>query len=185
MGEIIEVTDYTLVADPEWEGRLKAAKEILAKRTIPAYIDFCKEVHEFRQHCDASQGGSEFSRKGCEWLGCTPQRLSEFAAVGRRADELSGATGKLPTSEHAISLIASLDDIAFPKALEKLEPDMTQAQVKELIKEVNPPVQRTAVEQEDKDRKKAAKLIKDFEALPRKFQYVVWDSIHELCEDFD
>jgi hypothetical protein len=32
----------------------------------------------------------------------------------------------LTTSENAISLLASLDDIAFPKALERLEPDMSQ-----------------------------------------------------------
>jgi hypothetical protein len=40
--------------------------------------------------------------------------------------ELLGSTHKLPTSEHSISLLASLDDIAFPKALERLEPDMSQ-----------------------------------------------------------
>lgn len=185
MGEIIEVTDYVLVADDSWRDRLAKAKDELAKRTIPAFIDFCKEVHEFRVHCDSSQGGSEFSRKGCEWLGCTPAMLTRWSAVGRRESELFNSLKSLPASETTISDLAMLDDIAFPIALEKLEPDMTQAQVKELIKEVNPPVQRTAVEQEDKDRKKAARMIKDFEALPRKFQYVVWDSIHELCEGFD
>jgi hypothetical protein len=32
----------------------------------------------------------------------------------------------LPASEDAIARLASLDDIAFPKALERLEPDMSQ-----------------------------------------------------------
>lgn len=82
-----------------------------------------------RLHCDSSQGGSEFSRKGCEWLGCTHGQLSLWDSVGRRSIELVSATNKLPVSEHAISLIASLDDIAFPKAIEKLEPGMTQRRV--------------------------------------------------------
>lgn len=184
MGELIDVTDYTLVADPKWESRLKVAKETLAKRTIPAFIDFCKEVHEFRQHCDSSQGGSEFSKKGCEWLGCDSGTLFRWAAVGRRADELLASDQKLPISERAISDIASLDDIAFPKALEKVEPGMTQLQVKELIKEVDPPVTKL-IDQAEKDRKTAHKLIDQFSLLPRRFQYVVWSSIKDICSDFE
>ena len=53
-----------------------------------------------------------------------------------------GSTHKLPTSEHSISLLASLDDIAFPKALERLEPDMSQKDVKELINEIRPPIEK-------------------------------------------
>lgn len=183
MGKVIEVTDYTLVADPEWEHRLKAAKDSLHQRTIPAYIDFCKEVHEFRLHCDSSQGGSEFSRKGCEWLGCESRQIHYWASVGKRADELCSATAKLPISEHAISLIASLDDIAFPKALEKLEPDMTQAQVKDLIKKVNPPIERKPADEESTHRKKAHKIIEEVERLPRKFQFIVWDCIRDLFNE--
>lgn len=148
MAEVIEVTCYTLVADPAWEGRLKAAKETMLKRTIPAYVDFCKEVHEFRLHCDNSQGGSEFSKKGCEWLGCDVGTLHRWEAVGRRSDELLGSTQKLPSSEHSIALIASLDDIAFPQALAKVQPDMSQKEVKALIKEIVPPRPKpTKVEQ--------------------------------------
>ena len=150
---------------------LKTAKETLAKRTIPAYIDFCKEVHEFRVHCDSSQGGSEFSRKGCEWLGCSSSTLHQWEAVGRRAEELSAIGGNLPISEKAISAVAALDDIAFPKAIEKLEPGMTQAQVEELIKDVNPPVKREPADPEDADRKKAGKLIAARALLRQKDRY--------------
>jgi hypothetical protein len=180
----ITVTSYTKVADPEWEGRLKEAKENLAKRTIPAYIEFCQEVQAFREHCDASQGGSEFSKKGCEWLGCSQQQLSFWAAVGRRGNELTSSTSKLPNSEHAIALIASLDDIAFPKALERLEHGMTQKDVKELIKDINPPRNKDSVDVEDEHRRTAKRIIKQFRELPEKFQFVVWDSISDNFKEY-
>lgn len=185
MPELIEVTDYILVADPSWEGRLRAAKENLHKRTIPAYIEFCQEVHAFRMDCDASQGGSEFSKKGCAWLGCSAVQLSHWASVGRRAPELLGSTLKLPTSEHAISLIASLDDIAFPLALERLNPDMTQAQVKELIKDVNPPKEKTEREHFDQQVRTASSFINKFRKLPAATQLTIWQGIMDICLEFD
>lgn len=185
MSEIIEVTDYVLVADDSWRDRLAKAKDNLAKRTIPAYIEFCKEVHEFRIHCDSSQGGSEFSRKGCEWLGCDSGTLYRWDAVGRRGDELLGGTHKLPISEHAISLIASLDDVAFPKAIEKLEPGMTQKQVKELIKEVNPPREKSERELFEQQVRTANSLINKFRHLPEATQRTVWQGIMDICLEFD
>ncbi|QPB72253.1 hypothetical protein D5125_17125 [Magnetovirga frankeli] len=84
-----------------------------------------------------TQGGSEFSRKGCEWLGCSSSVLHQWESVGRRANELSATAESLPASKRAISDLASLDDIAFRKALPKVQPDMTQKQVRELIKEIS------------------------------------------------
>lgn len=183
MGSVIDVVEYTKIADPAWEGRLKTAKMTLTKRTIPAYIEFCQEVHAFRDHCDSSQGGSEFSKKGCEWLGCSKQRLSEWSAVGRRATELSGATGKLPASEDAIARLASLDDIAFPKALERLEPDMSQKDVKELINEIRPSIEKPENDLDEAHRRLAIKIVKQIQTLPKNFQFVVWDSIRDAFSE--
>lgn len=185
MAEIIDVTDYVLVADESWRDRLANAKADLAKRTIPAYIDFCKEVHEFRLHCDSSRGGSEFSRKGCEWLGCSTSTLHQWEAVGRRADKLSAIGGNLPISEKAISAVASLDDIAFPRAIEKMEPGMTQAQVKELIKEVSPPREKSEREIFDQEVRTAKSLITKFRKLPKATQMTVWLGIMDICREFD
>ena len=179
----IDVLDYTLVVNPEWEGRLKAAKQNLAKRTIPAYIEFCQEVHEFRKDCDASRGGSEFSKRGCEWLGCSSRQLHYWASVGRRAPELCTASAKLPVSERAIADIASLDDIHFPQALERLEPDMTQKQVKELIKEVNPPPVKTSVEVDTAHDQKARRILKAIKTLPQGYQRGIWIALNGIFKE--
>jgi len=180
---IIDILDYTLIVNPEWEGRLKAAKQNLAKRTIPAYIEFCQEVHEFRMDCDGSQGGSEFSKKGCEWLGCNSGTLFRWEAVGRRADELLSTRQKLPVSERAIADIASLDDIRFPQAMERLEPDMTQKQVKELIKEVNPPRPKSELEIEIGHDAKARRILKAVKELPQGYQRGIWLELNKLFEE--
>jgi hypothetical protein len=90
------------------------------------------EVHAFRLDCDDTQGGSEFSQKGCEWLGVTHGQLSQWDAVGRRAGELVGAPTTLPASEDSICRLASLDDVAFKKAMARVEPDMGRKAVREL-----------------------------------------------------
>lgn len=96
---------------------MNAAKEHLAERTIPAYIEFCQEVHAFREHCDSSQGGSEFSKKGCEWLGCSPAQLSLWDATGRRGIELFSSTKKLPASVIGLFLHLRKSDMTPPKSL--------------------------------------------------------------------
>ena len=179
MAEVIDIVDYVKVADPAWESRLKAAKETLTKRTIPAYIEFCQEVHAFRDHCDSSQGGSEFSKKGCKWLGCSTRQLHYWAAVGRRSPELCSSTAKLPMSEFAIAEIASRDDIAFPKDLERLEPDMSQKDVKELINEIRPPIEKPETDPDEAHRKLAFKIVKQIESLPKKFQFAIWDCLRD------
>jgi hypothetical protein len=178
MPELIEHVDYIKVADEDkWRDRLVRAQEDLRKRTIPAFIEFCREVHAFRLDCDASQGGSEFQRKGCEWLGVTPATLHAWCSVGRRADELSGAPESLPPSEDSLCRIASLDDIAFRKALPQLSADMTQQDVRALVKEVKPVIQPTEEEVEDRWRKKRMQLYKAFESLPPKHRYVLAEMI--------
>lgn len=169
--ELIIEGQFTKLASESWKSRLAIAKENLAKRTIPAFIEFCQEVHAFRLDCDSSQGGSEFSRKGTEWLGCSSSQLNYWDAVGRRAPELSSATGKLPTSEFSISQIASLDDQSFQKAMPQIRPEMTQKQVRELIKDISPPRQSN-VSDEDRDRSARERLFKAFMSLSEKSQFV-------------
>jgi hypothetical protein len=178
MAETITVTDYSLVSDPEWERDLIKAKEKFIGDLIPPFIEFCKAVHTFRVRCDSSQGGSEFSKRGCELLGCSSTQLYHWSAVGLRAPELLGASNKLPISHDAIQRIASLDDVAFPKAIERLQPGMTNQQVRVLIKEVNPPIKRTEFEVDQKERNKAKRIIAEIENLQEEFRYLIWDYLN-------
>jgi hypothetical protein len=175
--------DFTKEPDDSWRVRLMAARDTLAKRTIPAFIEFCQEVHAFRQDCDGTQGGSEFSRKGCEWLGCSIAQLSYWDAVGRRSPELLTASEKLPVSERAISDLARLDDIAFRKALPKVQADMTQKQVRELIKEINPPRAKPEPNPKHELLNRCTKVRKAFEALPENGQFVVGRHIISYYRD--
>ena len=175
--------EYSKEPDDSWRVRLMAARDTLAKRTIPAFIEFCQEVHAFRQDCDGTQGGSEFSRKGCEWLGCSQTQLSLWDSVGRRSDELITSSNKLPASERAISYLARLDDTAFQKALPQVQPDMTQKQVRELIKEINPPSAKTEPNPKHELLNRCTKVRKAFEALPEKGQFVVGRHIISYYRD--
>lgn len=179
MAETITVTDYSLVSDPEWERDLIKAKEKFIGDLIPPFIEFCKAVHTFRVRCDSSQGGSEFSKRGCELLGCSSTQLYHWSAVGLRAPELLGASNKLPISHDAIQRIASLDDVAFPKAIERLEPGMTNQQVRVLIKEINPPTQRSEHEIENDERKTATRIVHLALKLSKKFRFVIWDILND------
>lgn len=179
MAETITVTDYILVSDPEWERDLIKAKEKFIGDLIPPFIEFCKAVHTFRVRCDSSQGGSEFSKRGCELLGCSSTQLYHWSAVGFRAPELLGASNKLPISHDAIQRIASLDDVAFPKALERLQPGMTNQQVRVLIKEVNPPIKRTEFEVDQKERNKAKRIIAEIEKLEEQYRQLIFDHFND------
>lgn len=184
MAETITVTDYSLVSDPEWERDLIEAKEQFIGDLIPPFIKFCKAVNTFRLRCDSTRGGSEFNKRGCELLGCSSAQLYHWSAVGSRATELLGASNKLPLSHDAIQRIASLDDVAFPKALQRLEPGMTNQQVRVLIKEVNPPISRTAFEPEDRERRKLSKLITEIYELQESYRRLIWDHLNdEFKED--
>ena len=169
--------EFSKEPSDSWRERLQAAKATLAKRTIPAFIDICREVHAFRLDCDATQGGSEFSARGCEWLRVTQAQLSRWDAVGRRADELMGAPITLPQSEDAICRIASLDDIAFRKALPRLTPDMPRKAVRELVKELNPKPEPSAQDEEDATERKRKRLYEAFMTLPEKHQFILGRAI--------
>lgn len=176
MNDLIEGT-FTRVPDDAWRDRLVSARDRMVKRTVPAFLDFCREVHAFRLDCDATQGGSEFQSLGCEWLGVRPATLHSWNAVGRRCDELSGTPESLPASEDAICRIASLDDNAFQKALPMLKPDMTQKAVRELVKELNPRPAPTETDAEAAIVRKRDRLYKQFQELPKKHQFVFGDVI--------
>lgn len=176
MAEIIDGT-FSRVPDDSWRERLTTARDQLVKRTVPAFIEFCREVHAFRLDCDATQGGSLFSKLGCEWLGVTQGQLSRWDAVGRRADELMSVDISLPASERAISDIAMLDDIAFPKALEHIKPDMTQKDVRELVKDLNPRPEPTPEDQESAIVRKRDRIYRDFQALPDRHRFILGDLI--------
>lgn len=163
---------FTKVPDASWEDRLRAAKASFVRRSIPAYIEFCQEVHAFREHCDSTQGGSEFSARGCEWLGCSTSALHQWDAVGRRTHELSAVAESLPPSERAIAQIASLGDEQFQKALPRLSSDMTQADVRELVKELNAKPASTPDDEDASARRARERLYKGFEGLPEKHQFV-------------
>lgn len=178
---LIEGT-FSKVPDDSWRDRLTEARAKMIKRTVPAFIEFCREVHAFREDCDATQGGSEFSRKGCEWLGCDSGTLHKWDAVGRRAGQLEGAPQSLPASEDSICRIAQLDDIRFQKALPKLKPDMPQKEVRELIKELEPPKVLTDTDLDDKARRTRERLYKQFEALPEKHRFVLAGAIVDYAK---
>ena len=165
---IIIEGEFTLIPDDSWRERLVSARDRMVKRTIPAFIEFCREVHAFRLDCDATQGGSEFSQLGCEWLGVSTSTLHGWDAVGRRADELSGTPESLPASEDAIRRLCQLDDIAFPKALEHVRPDMTQKEVRELVKDLDQRPEPTEQDIEEGFRRKRDRLCRQFEALPER-----------------
>jgi hypothetical protein len=86
-----------------------------------------------RSYCETVSGGSTFTSDGCAWLKCSQPQLSRWAAVGAKADELMGATHKLPASGDSVTRIASLDDGAFNQAMDRIRPDMTQSDVRELL----------------------------------------------------
>lgn len=176
MAEIIEGT-FIKVPDESWRERLTTARDQLVKRTVPAFIEFCREVHAFRLDCDGTQGGSLFSKLGCEWLGVTHSMLVRWDAVGRRSGELVSALTSLPASEDAIAQIAMLDDIAFPKALEHIKPDMTQKDVRELVKDLNPRPEPTPEDQESAVIRKRDRLYRDFQALPDRHRFILGDLI--------
>lgn len=171
MNDLIEGT-FTRVPDDAWRDRLVSARDRMVKRTVPAFLEFCREVHAFRMDCDATQGGSEFSRLGREWLGVTQGQLSRWDHVGRRSDELMGAPISSPSSEDAICRIAQLGDTAFQKALQMLKPDMTQKAVRELVKALNPRPAPTETDAEAAIFRKRDRLYKQFQELPKKHQFV-------------
>lgn len=129
--------EITTNDDEIWRDRLQSSQrqfKLKASDAMMAYINFGREVLAFRESCEKVQGGSEFSRKGCEWLGCTQPELSVLAAVGERADELMERFISFPNVS-SIGLVARLPDLQFEKVIESVKPDMTVSQVKGLIRE--------------------------------------------------
>lgn len=145
MSAVIDSNDYHIVPDDSWAQRLQSAQQVAATKTANALIEYGRVVYEFQQACESSQGGSLFNAKGREWLGISSTHLYNLARVGARASELSGASGKLPYSTDAVIRIANLDNDAFPQALERLNPSMTNAEVRELVQELGPPRARQKV----------------------------------------
>ena len=125
-----------LTTEHQWRERLLDAKALFQHRTVEAYVEFCQQVVAFRQFCVSARGGTNFTARGMEWLGCDKSTLSRFVAVGERADELLGATQLLPNSTDAVSRIAALPDDQFSTTLDRVDPNMTQAEVRDLIREV-------------------------------------------------
>lgn len=134
----IDAADGSIIPDDSWKDRLTEAKATLLKRTIPPFLEFCREVYQFRLHCDSAKGGSKFTKLGTAWLGVGSSQLHAWSNVGKRAEELSDAIGKLPASEGAIAKLASLDDELFSQALNQVQPDMSQKAVSELVYELSP-----------------------------------------------
>lgn len=148
-----------------WQDRLTTAQHALANATIPAFIEFCREVHAFRSYCETVSGGSTFTSDGCAWLKCSPAQLSRWAAVGSRGSQLLCSAQKLPSSEFAVSRIASLDDGAFNQALDRIRPDMTRDDVRELVAELKPTPEKPPVDARlvwRKRRKKVEEAIADW-----------------------
>lgn len=179
MNAVVSTESAGLPMESEWKERLIGAKAEMMRKTIPAFIEFGREVHQFRLHCDSSRGGSEFTKKGCEWLGCSSSSLQRWDSVGRRADELSPIVGKLPSSESAIAKIASLDDELFPVAVEKLDPGMSQKQVSELIQDIDP-IRPT----HSRGYGSARREIRMFRKLPKASRRLCWEVLrHEFSKD--
>lgn len=142
----------------DWQDRLTTAQHALATATIPAFIEFCREVHAFRSYCETVSGGSTFTSDGCAWLKCSQPQLSRWAAVGAKADELMCSAHKLPSSEFAVSRIASLDDGAFHQAMERIRPDMTRDDVRDLVAELKPAPQKPPADERAEWRKRRKKV---------------------------
>lgn len=132
--------------EPDWEGRLKAARRNAEEKNTPAFLDFCAEVFLFREHCTRCRGGSDFSRSGREWLGCSTTALYLWSNVGKRAKFLRKNMSNLPLSEYALCKISSLEDSIFTEVVKRVSPTMTQQQVNDLIAVYVPKRKRSDME---------------------------------------
>ena len=72
MPNTITVTRYERIeGNLDWEGRIKAAHRSMLEKSVPAILEFAKEVAAFKADCAVKPGtpGTYFSEKVQVWLG--------------------------------------------------------------------------------------------------------------------
>lgn len=122
--------------ETEWYERLLDARARFVKTSVETMIEFCREVVEFKKFCAAKQGGTDFTLKACEWLGCDKSTLSRFVAIGNRTEKLMLAPDSLPNDMDSLGRICSLKDAQFEDVLGVVTPDMKRAEIRDLIADV-------------------------------------------------
>lgn len=116
--------------------------------TVRGILTAAKAVHEV--HAKISQkgpGGGTFAAWATEELGRSQATASQLAAIGARYDRFIGASINLPPSWIALYELAKAPEAVFRRALRRVRPEMTRAEVAAVVLQETPrdePLPRTS-----------------------------------------
>ena len=126
MSDILD-GQFTVLPEEDWKKRLTKVRD----KSVMGIIEFGKEVYDFKQGCEAQQGGSAFQQSMEEWLGMSRTTAHRWANIGAASIELSHRVGVLPPSMSTMSALLALSkpdrDAAFKSGV--INPDTTRAKV--------------------------------------------------------
>ena len=128
---VIIVSTNLPANDAGWKTYLQNKQQIAS---IGLY-DFCVAVHEFKQSCSKTQGGSDFTQRAMKWLDLAKPTVHELAKIGGdpKLSALADSS-KLPNGKKAMLEITKLSDDEVADGVESgaINPESTAKQVKDI-----------------------------------------------------
>jgi len=130
-----------IVEDTDWEDVLLVAHNRMVSTSVPAILEFAKEVAAFKADCQTKQGGTDFSEKVQEWLGMSQPIAEKWARIGSGSNLFTLGITSLPPSMSTIYQLTTLSEEVIEQAIEegKIHPEMTRQDVQSLKPEKQKP----------------------------------------------
>ncbi len=133
----------SVTKNENWETRLTTAYQQMVETSVPAILDFAKEVAAFKADCKTIQGGTDFSKKVKELFGMSRPVAEKWALIGE-SEKLFAARTSLPPSMETLYMLTTLPEDTLDQAIDDgtVNSDMTRVNVRAL-KPAAPPKEVT------------------------------------------